>query len=285
MKSRRADLAGSWYPGRESDCLKAIEDFSSTGIPCAGDTETSVGGIVPHAGWYFSGEIACNVIRCLKGRDDPDSCIIFGRHLHPGSDNYIMREGRWATPLGDLEIDDGVAAGLIEEFPFSVETATDYEQDNTIELQLPFIRYFFPRTRIIPLGLPPRPASLRIAKRAAEISRDLGRRTIVVGSTDLTHYGYNYGYTPKGVGEDAVEWVRNSNDKRVVDMMLEMDGEGVIQESLKNLNACCGGAAGAAIAATRELGAQRGEKVMYSTSYDLRPDTSFVGYVGILFYL
>ena len=284
MKSRMADFAGSWYPRREYDCQKAIENFISSDIPCTLSNEIPVGGIVPHAGWYFSGEIACNVIRCLKDLVNPDSCIIFGHHLYPSSSNYIMKEGRWATPLGDVEIDDGVAAQLIEEFPFSVETASHYEQDNTIELQLPFIKYFFPGTRIIPMGLPPRPDSLKIARRAAKISIDMGRRTIVIGSTDLTHYGYNYGYTPRGVGEDAVRWVRNTNDKRVVDIMLEMDGEGVIKESLENRNACCGGAAGAAIVAARELGAVGGKKVMYSTSYDIRPDTSFVGYVGIVFY-
>ena len=104
-----------------------------------------------------------------------------------------------------------------------------------------------------------------------------------LGSTDLTHYGYNYGYTPKGVGEDAVAWVKSVNDKRVVDLMVKMDSKGIIDEALENHNACCSGAAGAAVAAVRELGCKRGEKITYSTSYDIRPDSSFVGYVGIVF--
>jgi len=33
------------------------------------------------------------------------------------------------------------------------------------------------------------------------------------------------------------------------------------------------------------LGAKRAEKILYYTSYDIRPDTSFVGYVGIVFRL
>jgi AmmeMemoRadiSam system protein B len=67
--------------------------------------------------------------------------------------------------------------------------------------------------------------------------------------------------------------------------MLEMDGQGVIQESLENHNACCSGAAGAVIEASKKLGAKRAEKILYYTSYDIRPDTSFVGYVGIVFSL
>jgi len=283
MGMRREDFAGSWYPGSESDCRVTIEKFSDASIPCPDDIENVVGGIVPHAGWYFSGQIACNVIKCLNIKEDPDTCMIFGRHMHPGSDNIIMKEGQWATPIGALEIDTGIAERLTDEFGFTVETDSRYEQDNTIELQLPFIKYFFPQIKIVPISLPPKEASLEIAKRAAEISKSMGRRTIVLGSTDLTHYGYNYGYTPKGVGEDAVEWVKNVNDKRVVDLILEMDAKGVIQESLKNHNACCPGAAGAAIEATKILGAKKGEKIIYSTSYDIRPNSSFVGYVGIVF--
>ncbi|MCP4683711.1 MAG: AmmeMemoRadiSam system protein B [Desulfobacterales bacterium] len=283
MGLRNADFAGSWYPGNESDCRKAIEEFSRAGLPCPGDTENMIGGIVPHAGWFFSGQIACNVIMCLADKSEADTCIIFGRHLHPGSNNFIMEHGRWDTPLGELEIDADLAARLTAEFPFTVETSSHYEQDNTIELQLPFIKYYFPHIKIVPIGLPPKNGSLEIAGRAAGISRAMGRRTIVLGSTDLTHYGYNYGYTPKGVGEDAIEWVKNTNDKRAVDLMVNMDEKGVIEDALKNHNACCSGAAGAAIAAARELGSKKGKKIIYFTSYDIRPDSSFVGYVGIVF--
>lgn len=279
---RNADFAGTWYPGNESDCRRAIEEFLEAGLSCPYEGN-AVGGIVPHAGWFYSGKIACNVIKCLNDLGDPDTCIIFGRHLHPGSGNFIMEKGSWATPLGELEIDAELAKKLSAEFSFTVETTSRYESDNTIELQLPFIKYFFPAIKIVPVGVPPSLGSLDLARRAAEISKNLGRKTIVLGSTDLTHYGYNYGFAPEGMGEDAVEWVKNTNDKRVVDLMLEMDGEGVIRESLKSHNACCSGAVGAAIAATKELGAKRAEKIVYYTSYDIRPDNSFVGYVGIVF--
>ena len=115
-----------------------------------------MGGIVPHAGWFFSGEIACNVIKCLKGESEPDTIVIFGRHLHPEGKNFIMHEGRWATPLGEIEIDEEFAKTLTTDFQFVIETSERYESDNTIEVQLPFIKYFFPNTRIVPIGVPPR---------------------------------------------------------------------------------------------------------------------------------
>jgi AmmeMemoRadiSam system protein B len=283
MAVRRPDFAGSWYPGTEKECRDLIEEFTKTSGPCTSPEKPMAGGIVPHAGWYYSGKIACHVIKCLKDSPAPDTIIIFGRHLHPAGRNFIMKEGQWSTPLGVLEIDQELGERLVEEFPFTVETATRYEQDNTIEVQLPFINYFFPKVKVLPVGVPPAAASLRIGERAVEISLSMGKKVMALGSTDLTHYGYNYGYVPKGVGKEAVQWVKSDNDKRLIDLVLKMDAEGVIHESLKNQNSCCSGAVAAAIAAAKKLGASRGEKLLYATSYDVRPDSSFVGYVGVIF--
>ena len=283
MRVRRADFAGSWYPGNAAECRQAIEKFSQSVHPCPSSDGEKLGGIVPHAGWVYSGLIACSVIKCLKEASKPDTFVIFGKHLHPGSHNYLMKEGRWATPIGELEIDEEFGEILSSEFSFTMETPSRYEQDNTIELQLPFIKYFFDDVKILPIGVPPTVDSIGIGEKVAEISKQLYRKIVVLGSTDLTHYGYNYGFIPKGVGENAVDWVKNENDKRVVELMLQMDPEGVIHESLKNQNACCSGAVATAIAAAKKLGARRGEKLIQSTSYDVRPDDSFVGYVGMVF--
>lgn len=283
MAMRLTDFAGSWYPGEEMECRRTIEMFAKEAEPCPARNQDIIGGIVPHAGWFFSGSIACNVVQCLAVRDSWDTCLVFGRHLHPRSPNYIMAEGTWQTPLGQVKIDSEVAEALISDFSFVVETPTSYEQDNTIELQLPFIKYFMPDARIVPMGVPPAPVSLEIGRRAGQICKEKGRNARVLGSTDLTHYGYNYGFVPKGIGEQAVEWVKTVNDRRVVDLMLRMDEEQLIEESLRNSNACCSGAAAAAISAVRELGARNGELIKYATSCDVRPDNSFVGYVGIVF--
>jgi AmmeMemoRadiSam system protein B len=77
--------------------------------------------------------------------------------------------------------------------------------------------------------------------------------------------------------------VRNKNDRRVIDLMLDMDAEKVISEALASHNACCAGAAATAIEAAKLLGANRAESIAYATSYDKSPGDSFVGYVGIVF--
>lgn len=284
MNTRKSDFAGSWYPAGPSECRRLIEDWIETGKPCPPLERAPKGGIVPHAGWVYSGQVACGVVRCLQtGGSEPETVVLFGRHLHPGSRNYIMKEGGWSTPLGELTVDQELGEGVASRFEFVQETPSRYEQDNTIELQLPFIKYFFPDARILPLGLPPAASSPIIGEAVAEMAGRLGRKIVVLGSTDLTHYGPNYGFTPKGVGAEAVSWVRKENDRRLVDLALKMDAAGVIRESLRNHNACCAGAVAAAIAAVGKLGAESGFELSYLSSYDIRPDMSFVGYAGILF--
>jgi AmmeMemoRadiSam system protein B len=280
---RKAVFAGSWYPADPGECERQIQEFLKEGQTISLPTRPLVGGIVPHAGWYFSGSIACNVIRCLKGPEPPDVFGVFGMHLHPDSPSFMMTEGAWQTPFGELSVHEELAGKLADRFPFTIESPHQFTPDNTIELQLPFIKYFYKDVKIVGLGVPPAESALKIGKAVVEIANRLDLKIMVVGSTDLTHYGYNYGFVSRGTGAKAVEWVKNENDHRVIDIMLDMEAENVIAEALKNQNACCAGAAAAALAAGKALGAAKAEKIAYATSYDKNPGDSFVGYVGIVF--
>jgi len=283
MNARKAMFAGSWYPDNAAACEREIAAFIQKAEGSSMDDKKRVGGIVPHAGWYFSGNIACNVIHRLSRGLPPDVVVVFGMHLHPGSPRYMMTEGSWETPFGELPIAAELARELSRRFEFQIETAAHFNRDNTIELQLPFIRYFFEDAAILPVGVPPAIESLEVARALVEIAAGLGLGLKILGSTDLTHYGLNYGFSPKGVGATAVDWVRNENDRRIIDAMLAMDPEGVIREALASQNACCAGAAAAAIAAAKQLGAETAETVAYATSYDKSPGDSFVGYAGVVF--
>jgi hypothetical protein len=283
MNVRKAAFAGTWYPDIPEGCQREINHFLKQAEPMEIPDSGWVGGIVPHAGWYFSGSIACRVIHSLSKGPLPDVFVIFGMHLHPKSSNFIMVEGAWETPFGNLAIESILAEKLTEQFPFKIESARHHSRDNTIELQLPFIKYFLPDVSIVPIGVPPSKASIEIGKTAARISAELGLKTKFLGSTDLTHYGLNYGFIPEGTGPSAVEWVRNENDRGVIDQMLAMNPAGVIAEAMENQNACCSGAVASAISAGKALGASRAKQIAYSSSYDKSPGDSFVGYVGIVF--
>ena len=285
MKStdvRQPVFAGSWYPSHASDCEREIKGFLEEGQSLAPPDRELVAGIVPHAGWYFSGSIACNVIHCLKGDTPPDAVVVFGMHLHPGSACYIMAEGAWGTPFGEIMVEERLAAKLTRKFSFQIETPRSFNQDNTVELQLPFIKYFFEDAKILAMGVPPNRSSLEIGRAVASLAAELGMAIKVIGSTDLTHYGSNYGFVSKGSGKQAVDWVRNENDRRVIDAMLELDSEKIIAEARANQNACCAGAAATAIETAKRLGTESADELVYATSYDKSPGDSFVGYVGIV---
>jgi len=270
-----------WYPVDSKECLKLIREWSATPVEVNSRDIKHLGGIVPHAGWYFSGEIAAAVFSCLSGTM-PELIVLFGKHLSPLSPHSIMIDGFWETPLGNIKIDSRIGAILADEYDFVVETASSFEKDNTIELQLPFIKHFFPEASLLPIGAPPTMKSLDIARRVGELCRRMDIQAVAIGSTDLTHYGPNYGFMPAGTGKEAVNWVVN-NDKRVIERICAMDAIGVMEEAAAHRNACCAGACASAVVMAGELGAHMGESIMYATSYDKSPGSSFVGYVGAVF--
>ena len=283
MDLRKSIFSGSWYPADPRECEAQIKAFLKEGLHYPTTLTNPVGGVVPHAGWYFSGSIACNVIHRLSQGASPDTVVVFGMHLHSGSSRYIMPEGSWETPFGPLAVDTDLATTLTRRHTFQIETTTRFQQDNTIELQMPFVRYLLGDVRVVAMGVPPADETLSVAQSVVEIARDQNKSIVVIGSTDLTHYGPNYGFMSKGSGEQAVQWVRDENDRLVIDAMLRMDPQAVIREGLAHDNACCSGAAAAAIAAGKAMGAENAQELVYASSYDKSPGSSFVGYVGVLF--
>lgn len=285
MNIRKASFAGSWYPAAASDCEAEIRGFlreDPKPLPRA----DHLAGIVPHAGWYFSGALACRVVAALRGeasKAEPDVVAVFGMHLNPHSTACIMTEGGWETPFGVIEIETSISRQLAERYPFKIETPDRFTPDNTIELQLPFVRYFFQTARLIPIGAPPHAQTLKMAAALVDISRQAGKTIKIIGSTDLTHYGDNYGFSPAGRGESAVTWARDQNDRKIIDLMLAMNPEGLMEEALRHQNACCSGAAAAAIVAARRLGATTSHYIGYRSSHDKHPGDSFVGYAGMTF--
>ena len=277
MDLRPAVFAGSWYPDSAAACQEEIKQFLSVGIRKPDQPPAWTVGIVPHAGWYYSGQIACNVIQWLKEPSPVDLVVLFGMHLHPDSANYLMPRGAWQTPLGPLPVAEDLADYLMERFEFTQETARRFAQDNTIELQLPFVKYLLDPRQILAVGVAPNSRALDLGRAVVDWARDTRRRLKIIGSTDLTHYGRNYGLTSHGSGTEAVDWVRRQNDRRVIDAMLAMDPDQVMAEGLRNQNACCSGAAAAAVEAARHMGATRSREVAYATSFEKSPGDSFVG--------
>ena len=281
MGIRGADFAGTWYPGSEKECVQMIKEMDTVSVPTA--DFKGYGGIVPHAGWYFSGKTALSVFKSIKSRKNPDVFFLFGMHLPPGGGNYIFYDDGLRTPLGILKVNKKIANALLDSFNLITENSTSYTRDNTIELQLPLIKYFFPETTVVTLGVSPTAKAIEIGEEVATIAERLGLNVCIIGSTDLTHYGPGYGFTPQGIGSKSVKWVKDTNDREIIDAFLNIDPLEIIQKATAMKNACCPGSAAAAVAGVKKLGAKKGVLVQYTTSYDIHPDSSFVGYAGVIY--
>ena len=154
--------------------------------------------------------------------------------------------------------------------------------DNTIEVQLPLVKYFFPQAKLLALRAPHSNTAIELGQAVAAVAKELKVSILVFGSTDLTHYGPNYGWSPKGYGPEAVKWVKEVNDKKFIDQALKLDGPGMLKTAQADQSACSAGGAVAAVAAAKADGARKAALIDYYTSYDVMPGDSFVGYAGVV---
>ena len=280
---KQATLRGQWFPESMEACLKEIAGFQKEGWLNQAQGDGYHAGIAPHAGWFFSGSIACRVIETLARGDKPDLVVLFGHHLRPSAPTTVMTEGTLETPFGDLTI-HGDFSKTISKAPFiRSEMAPFMAPENTLELQLPFVRHFFGEVPICLMGVAPNRYAAPTGKTVVATAAEMGLSVKVIGSTDLTHYGPNFGFTPKGKGKEALKWVSESNDREAIQHMVELDDTYFTQDALSRQNTCCAGAVAATLAAARTLDATRGIEIAHTTSFDKSPSDSFVGYTGVVF--
>jgi len=286
---RKPIKAGSFYPATKEECIEQIEKAISRSFPSITLPLHIVGGIVPHAGWVYSGGTAGLVFKAIKEREKPNTFVMFSSvHVYGVNVPVMMAKGEWLTPMGSIEIDTNLADVVAKEAGALIELSPQpHLGEHSIEVQIPFISYLFPESKIVPIMCPTDLDSIEIGRIIGNIVKTLPQgEVIIIGSSDLTHYGDFYYFSPKGRGEKALQWVKEVNDRRIIELMLNLKPEEVIGEVNKNHNACGGGAIAATLAAVKELGIKKGVLLEYTTSYDVMPwgePGSFVGYAGVIF--
>ncbi len=278
----RAAYASQFYSG---DCARSIGKFIA-GFSVPSEPATPVAGVVPHAGWMYSGAVAAKVFESIRRRKNPETFVIFGAVHRWAGINGIYARGGWQTPLGVMEVDEDLAARILDAAHEWIDDDPKVHQgEHSIEVELPFLKHLFPKAKFVPVAVNPDSRALEVGRRVGEILKEYERTAVVIGSTDLTHYGDAYSFTPAGYGSGAHRWMQQ-NDARILQLAEEMRAPEILEEARSHRNACGAGALAATVEAARALGAQRGHLVEYTTSYDVVPEGSFrmaVGYGGLLF--
>jgi len=285
MFRRPMDFAGSWYPRDGEACLREIERLGAQHLPQHVPVAPRFG-VVPHAGWMYSGALAARVFQVLSLGAPVDVVVLLGGHLHRDAGLVAMAEGEWETPLGPFVVHTGFRPEL-EAFPDTqLEDESWSEADNSLEVPLPFARHAFPGAELLPLRVPPGPLAQEVGRRLAAYVQQTGLRVAGIASTDLTHYGPSYAFEPRGRGEAAVRWVREENDPHFIHALESGSSAAILESARRQRNACSAGAAAALNEVVRLLAPPghlaRFHSLGYATSLDAKvePSLNFVGYVG-----
>jgi AmmeMemoRadiSam system protein B/AmmeMemoRadiSam system protein A len=259
-------VAGQFYPASPRQLKAMIKEMVDEKV----EKEEVIGVVSPHAGYMYSGPVAGALVSRIKFKD---TFIIMGpNHTGRGKAFSIMTEGTWQTPLGNVEIDSELAKRILGFSRYLKEDQAAHLEEHSIEVQLPFLQYFKPDIKFVPIVLSFGTGDIyqEIGHDIARAVKELKREVVIMTSSDMTHYE----------SQESAQW----KDSQAIEAIVELnEGELLGRVQGQNITMCGYGPAVSLIAAAKELGATRAELVKYQTSGDTTGDySSVVGYAGIV---
>ncbi|NBC97305.1 MAG: AmmeMemoRadiSam system protein B, partial [Deinococcus-Thermus bacterium] len=263
---RQPVVAGRFYEAEAGRCAADVAQLcrlpSRLTVP-----ERLVGGLVPHAGWICSGRVAGEVWAALAERSGPATIFLTGSvHTMDLRRPALDEASAWASPVGAIDVDDRLRRAIAGLDEFETQHAA-HVHEHALEVQLPMIRQVFGQSvKIVPCMIPTHPNAPRWGEALGRLLAEWDETVVVVASSDLTHYGPNYDFVPRGDGEAGCRWAYEVNDRRLLDLVTSMAGRRIVEQTQTHHNACGGGAIAAVVAAAQALGASRGCVVEHTSS-------------------
>jgi AmmeMemoRadiSam system protein B len=190
LKSR---LAGSWYDADRERLRAELRGYleAATTPPLA-----EVHALIqPHAGYQYSGSVAAYGVKLLQGLT-PTRVIVMGPSHHVLLQNAasVPAATHYATPLGEVPLDVDFIRALEHHRLFqSIPRA--HEDEHSVQIQVPLLQMVLPSFKLVPIVVGHLDAAT--ARAMADVLLGLiDPDTIVVASSDFTHFGANFQYTP-----------------------------------------------------------------------------------------
>jgi len=290
MHTRQPIVAGQFYPAGADACLAEVRACLAAGTLPEPLPSSIVAGVVPHAGWTFSGPLAALVFSALRRRrPHVETIVISGAaHSYLGARPAVDDSDAWETPLGTVAVDGALRERLAQRAGVAMERSA-HRREHSIEVQIPFIQHLFPEARILPVIVPPLETAVAFGAALVEAAAQTETDAAYIGSSDLTHYGPRYAFIPQGAGADGVRWAHEVNDRAFVKLALEMEPERLLAQAVEHGSACGPGAVAATVAAARRLGAETGTLLAQTNSSDIMrrqmgtSSRDSVGYAAVVF--
>lgn len=263
---RKAAVAGQFYHAAAQKLTQQVEEY----VSARASKTRAIGVLSPHAGLIYSGATAGQVYSSIEM---PETFILIGpNHTGLGASISLMREGEWEIPSGTLSIDERLANRIAADAPAVTADTQAHLFEHSLEVQLPFIRYFSKEAKIVPITV--LSASLDdcrfLGRGIASAITGVGYPVVIVASSDMSHY--------------VPEETARKKDSLAIEKILSLDPEGLYNTVRKEQITMCGYLpATIMLFAAKELGAREARLVKYATSAEASGDYDHVvGYAGMV---
>jgi MEMO1 family protein len=185
---RKPAVAGMFYPANPDTLRTMLNDLhkrEKNKVKTELASKAIIGGVVPHAGYIYSGYEAIHFFELIGQSGKKFETIVI---LNPDHQGYspafaTSPHDEWETPLGNIEIDKELASY----FPTS-EIA--HREEHSAEVMLPFIQTFFKNVKILPIsiGKPTPETTKKLAQTVYAAQKETERAILIIASSDFSHY-------------------------------------------------------------------------------------------------
>ena len=144
--------------------------------------------MVPHAGHIFSGQTAAWAFKQVESKRYSTVVLIGCPHTMHLSGASVYPKGAYRTPIGDVPIDEALAAEIARLDTQIRFTPSAHEREHSLEVELPFLQVVLKGSKIVPILIG---HGEKLPERLADaVARAIGSRrdVLVVASSDMTHY-------------------------------------------------------------------------------------------------
>lgn len=195
MNTIDSPIAGVWYTSNpnelRTELLAYLNAERTANVDTAGDV---VGIVAPHAGYRYSGKIAGLAYQMIAKMPPRRVVVIAPSHHFAFTGAALPDANNWKTPLGLVEIDTSAIATLSKAPNFATRNDV-FQKEHAVDIHVPFIQMVAPKASVVPIvvGKIDSAGATQIGLALAKL---LDGHTIIVASSDFTHYGRRFGYVP-----------------------------------------------------------------------------------------
>ena len=186
---RPATQANRFYTGDARELSEEVDSFLALHRNDAKYSNVAAL-IVPHAGYYFSGNVAASAYMAIDPKKQYKRIFLLGPSHHEWLDGAsVNTEADWyATPLGNVKVDHETAVALTNTDSVFCYRSEAHDREHCLEVQLPFLQRSFKEVPpIVPIVISTN--DYEKLKRMAEVLKPyFTDENLFVISSDFSHY-------------------------------------------------------------------------------------------------